>query len=79
MANLSRAMTPERKKQCKKTYFDIFAIPMGFAHVATLYRPGLDTQRSETETRICGYETEKRSRLRKTCLERGRVVKAPEL
>ena len=44
---------------------------MNFAHIATLSRPGVETQWSEIETkaRRLGSETETRPRLQKPCLE----------
>ena len=64
MANLKRAITPERLKNVQITYFtknhDIFTTPVDFAQIAAMSRPRFETQWSETETR---------SRLRKTCLK----------
>ena len=68
MANLKRAMTPERLRKRANNLFLPKTITY-LQHIAAMSRPGVETQWSETETILWGYETETTVKFRKTCLE----------
>ena len=59
-------MKPGRLKKPTKHLFllknyDIFTTPLGFTHIATRSRPGIDPDaesKTETEMRLWGYESE---------------------